>query len=49
MNAELKKLIDSIEPLDGDAMDRAQERLDSLTKPQGSLGGWKSSPNGWWG
>ncbi|MFA5976222.1 MAG: nicotinate-nucleotide--dimethylbenzimidazole phosphoribosyltransferase [Elusimicrobiota bacterium] len=38
MNAELKKIIDSIEPLDRGAMDRAQERLDSLSKPQGSLG-----------
>ena len=38
MNAELKKIIDSIEPLDRGAMDRAQERLDSLSKPQGNLG-----------
>ena len=38
MNAEIQKMIDSIEPIDAGAMERAQKRLDSLTKPQGSLG-----------
>jgi len=38
MNADLQQLIDRIEPIDGNAMERAQRRLDSLTKPQGSLG-----------
>lgn len=34
----LKKTIDAITPLDRAAMDRAQERLDNLLKPPGSLG-----------
>src|SRR5438128_1157650 len=38
MNAELRKLVDAIQPLDEPAMERAQARLDSLTKPLGSLG-----------
>jgi len=38
VNSELKKLIDAIEPIDITVMARAQARLDSLTKPQGSLG-----------
>ena len=38
MNTEIQKLIDAIEPLDVSMMENAQKRLDSLTKPQGSLG-----------
>jgi len=34
----LDDLVTSIEPLDRDAMDRAGQRLDRLTKPPGSLG-----------
>lgn len=34
----LQKTLDSIEPLDEKAMERAQARLDSLLKPPGSLG-----------
>lgn len=35
---KLAKIIGQIEPLDQECMDAAQKRLDSLTKPQGSLG-----------
>ncbi|WP_242876336.1 nicotinate-nucleotide--dimethylbenzimidazole phosphoribosyltransferase [Desulfosporosinus hippei] len=35
---QLQKLISDIEGLDQEAMDQIQGRLDSLTKPQGSLG-----------
>lgn len=35
---QLQELIASISDLDQGAMDKVQERLDSLTKPQGSLG-----------
>jgi nicotinate-nucleotide--dimethylbenzimidazole phosphoribosyltransferase len=35
---ELAQIIGQIEPIDHAWLDRAQERLDSLTKPQGSLG-----------
>ena len=38
MNLEIQKLINSIKPLDEHAMEHAQSRLDSLTKPVGSLG-----------
>jgi nicotinate-nucleotide--dimethylbenzimidazole phosphoribosyltransferase len=34
----LKRVIENIEPIDYDIMEAAQKRLDSLTKPQGSLG-----------
>ncbi len=34
----LEHTLDSIRPLDAAAMEKAQERLDSLTKPVGSLG-----------
>lgn len=34
----LKEILSAIKPLDELAMNRAQHRLDSLTKPQGSLG-----------
>jgi nicotinate-nucleotide--dimethylbenzimidazole phosphoribosyltransferase len=35
---ELSQIIGQIEPIDPTWLDRAQQRLDSLTKPQGSLG-----------
>lgn len=35
---KLYEVIDEVKPLDDEAMKLAQERLDSLTKPQGSLG-----------
>ncbi|MFZ5448151.1 MAG: nicotinate-nucleotide--dimethylbenzimidazole phosphoribosyltransferase [Thermodesulfobacteriota bacterium] len=35
---ELSQIISQIEPLDPSWLERAQERLDSLTKPRGSLG-----------
>jgi nicotinate-nucleotide--dimethylbenzimidazole phosphoribosyltransferase len=38
MMAELSRLISQLEPLDPVWLERAQERLDSLTKPLGSLG-----------
>jgi nicotinate-nucleotide--dimethylbenzimidazole phosphoribosyltransferase len=38
MEYELAQLTSHIKPLDPEWMARAQERLDSLTKPQGSLG-----------
>jgi nicotinate-nucleotide--dimethylbenzimidazole phosphoribosyltransferase len=38
MMTEVSQIIAQIEPLDPSWLQRAQERLDSLTKPQGSLG-----------
>ncbi len=38
MEAELKKLIDSVAPLDAGAMDKARARQAELAKPPGSLG-----------
>ena len=38
MEAELKKLLDTITPLDEGAMDLALRRQDQLAKPPGSLG-----------
>jgi nicotinate-nucleotide--dimethylbenzimidazole phosphoribosyltransferase len=38
MMTELSQIISQIEPVDPDWLDQAQERLDSLTKPAGSLG-----------
>jgi nicotinate-nucleotide--dimethylbenzimidazole phosphoribosyltransferase len=38
MMTELSQIISQIEPLDPAWEERAQERLDSLTKPRGSLG-----------
>ncbi len=38
MMTELSQIISQIEPVDLAWLDRAQERLDSLTKPPGSLG-----------
>ncbi len=38
MNPELRSLLDRIQPLDSEWLQRAQSRLDALTKPQGSLG-----------
>ncbi|HEY9074088.1 MAG TPA: nicotinate-nucleotide--dimethylbenzimidazole phosphoribosyltransferase [Desulfobaccales bacterium] len=38
MMNELSQIISQIEPVDPDWLARAQERLDSLTKPRGSLG-----------
>jgi nicotinate-nucleotide--dimethylbenzimidazole phosphoribosyltransferase len=38
MMTELAQIISQIEPVDPAWLDRAQERLDFLTKPQGSLG-----------
>ena len=38
MEYELAQLTSQIKPLDKEWLARAQERLDSLTKPQGSLG-----------
>ncbi|MCX5892292.1 MAG: nicotinate-nucleotide--dimethylbenzimidazole phosphoribosyltransferase, partial [Deltaproteobacteria bacterium] len=38
MMNELAQIIAQIEPVDPAWLDRAQKRLDSLTKPQGSLG-----------
>jgi nicotinate-nucleotide--dimethylbenzimidazole phosphoribosyltransferase len=38
MMTELSQIISQIEPLDPTLMEKAQERLDSLTKPRGSLG-----------
>ena len=35
---KIKEIINKIEPLDLELMNRAQKRLDNLTKPQGSLG-----------
>jgi nicotinate-nucleotide--dimethylbenzimidazole phosphoribosyltransferase len=35
---KLTSIIEKIEPIDKDLMEEAQNRLDSLTKPQGSLG-----------
>ena len=35
---KLQQIVEQIEPLDAEAMRRAQERQDSLTKPPGSLG-----------
>ena len=35
---EIEKIIQKIGPLDAKAMEKAQVRLDNLTKPQGSLG-----------
>lgn len=38
MKTKLQQLIQSIEPIDQQSIEKAQERLDSLTKPPGSLG-----------
>lgn len=38
IHMDIDKLIKKIGPLDNAAMDQARQRLDSLTKPQGSLG-----------
>ena len=38
MMTELSQIISQIEPVDPAWLEKAQERLDSLTKPQGSLG-----------
>jgi nicotinate-nucleotide--dimethylbenzimidazole phosphoribosyltransferase len=38
MMTELSQIISQIEPVDPAWLERAQDRLDSLTKPQGSLG-----------
>ena len=38
MEEKLQNLVNSIAPLDQKAMEKAQQRLDSLTKPPGSLG-----------
>ena len=38
MMTELSQIISQIEPVDPAWLARAQERLDSLTKPPGSLG-----------
>lgn len=38
MEENLKRVLANIHPLDQTAMDRAQSRLDQLTKPRGSLG-----------
>lgn len=38
MMTELSQIISQIEPVDPAWLARAQERLDSLTKPRGSLG-----------
>ena len=38
MMTELSQIISQIEPVDPTWLDQAQERLDSLTKPRGSLG-----------
>jgi nicotinate-nucleotide--dimethylbenzimidazole phosphoribosyltransferase len=38
MMTELSQIISQIEPVTSGWLDKAQERLDSLTKPQGSLG-----------
>ena len=38
MMTELSQIISQIEPLDPAWLEKAQERLDSLTKPRGSLG-----------
>ena len=35
---KLTSIIEKIEPIDKELMEKAQNRLDSLTKPQGSLG-----------
>lgn len=35
---KITKVINKIEPLDQEMMEKAQDKLDSLTKPQGSLG-----------
>ena len=38
LNAQLQTLIASISDLDEESIEQIQKRLDSLTKPQGSLG-----------
>jgi len=38
LTEELNRVLEKIELLDGGAMDKARERMDNLTKPQGSLG-----------
>ncbi len=38
MENRLREMIESIEPIDTEVLRKAQERLDSLTKPKGSLG-----------
>jgi nicotinate-nucleotide--dimethylbenzimidazole phosphoribosyltransferase len=38
MMTELSQIIAQIEPLNPTWLDQARERLDSLTKPRGSLG-----------
>ncbi len=38
MHEKIKKTLEKIEPLDLEAMQKVQQRLDQLTKPRGSLG-----------
>ncbi len=38
MNEDLKRLVESVEPVSFDNMDEIQAHLDNLTKPKGSLG-----------
>ena len=38
MNEKIKEIIQKIEPVNFKLMEKAQEKLDNLTKPQGSLG-----------
>ncbi len=38
LTEELNRVLEKIKLLDGGAMDKARERVDNLTKPQGSLG-----------
>ncbi|MDY6827405.1 MAG: nicotinate-nucleotide--dimethylbenzimidazole phosphoribosyltransferase [Bacillota bacterium] len=38
LTEELSRMMEKIGPLDGEAMDKARDRMDNLTKPQGSLG-----------
>ncbi|MCG2820878.1 MAG: nicotinate-nucleotide--dimethylbenzimidazole phosphoribosyltransferase, partial [Candidatus Atribacteria bacterium] len=38
MNEKIAKIIQNIKPINFKLMEKAQEKLDNLTKPQGSLG-----------
>ncbi|MGI6317905.1 MAG: nicotinate-nucleotide--dimethylbenzimidazole phosphoribosyltransferase [Dethiobacteria bacterium] len=38
LNERIRKTLSQIKPLDREAMEKVQQRLDMLTKPQGSLG-----------
>ena len=38
MNKKIKEIIRKIKPVNFKLMEKAQEKLDNLTKPQGSLG-----------